>query len=65
MHSQKNQSFSLKISEDSDLRISQIQVILKKQLRRNVSKKQVITSAIRALEERMGIIVEGRNDGNA
>ncbi|WP_196115975.1 hypothetical protein [Pontibacter sp. FD36] len=54
----------MKISEDSDLRILQIQMILKKQLRRNVSKKQVITSAIKALEERMGIIVEGKSDGN-
>lgn len=64
MQSQKNQSHSLKIDYLSDTRIMEIQLILKKQLRRNVSKKQVIISAIRALEEKMGLIVEGRNDGD-
>jgi len=42
----------------------EIQILLAKQLRRKISKKKVITTAIRALEEKMGLIVERGKDGD-
>ncbi|SFH40442.1 hypothetical protein [Pontibacter chinhatensis] len=62
MHKTNEQSHSLKISEEASAKILEIQLILKKQLRKHVSKKQVITSSIRALEEKMGLIVN-RKEG--
>jgi hypothetical protein len=58
------QSHSLKISEEASTRILEIQLILKKQLKKHVSKKQVISSSIKALEEKMGIIVNRKEDEN-
>lgn len=60
----QNQSHSLKISAESDMKIMEIQILLAKQLRRKISKKKVITTAIRALEEKMGLIVERGKDGD-
>ena len=56
---QHNQSFSLKISPLADLRIMQLQIILARQLGKKISKKKVIDSAILALMERVGLILEG------
>jgi hypothetical protein len=64
MHDHNSQSHSLKISAESDFKIMQIQLLLAKQLRKKISKKKVITTAIRALEEKMGLIAERGSDGD-
>ncbi|PVY43157.1 hypothetical protein [Pontibacter virosus] len=57
-------SHSIKLSSEADLKILEIQLLLAKKLKKKVSKKHVVTTALKALEEKMGLIVEGKNDGD-
>ncbi len=63
MQQHNNQSFSLKISQLADLRIMQLQIILARQLGKKISKKKVIDSAVAALLERVGVIMEEDSNG--
>ncbi|AMM49965.1 hypothetical protein TH61_00530 [Rufibacter sp. DG15C] len=53
---------SYRLSEQTSFRIQEIQMMLARKLNKRISKKLIIDKAVQALQEKMGIVVEAKQD---